>query len=103
MSFKLDYILLALLGAGIPLSQFLPFLFEQGLDFGLMAELVFINRISAFLALDVIISAVVLIICIIHQQSKRTIRYWWIPVIGSHTVGVSYGLPLFLYLNSKSN
>jgi FtsH-binding integral membrane protein len=50
------------------------------------------------LCLDVIVSAVVLI-CFIQTEGKRLgIRLLWLPTLAVLLVGVSLGLPLFLYL-----
>jgi len=58
----------------------------------------FANRISKFFAVDVIVSAVVLIF-FIHSEGKRLrMRLLWLPTLGTVLVGVSLGLPLFLYL-----
>ncbi|WP_275670058.1 DUF2834 domain-containing protein [Paenibacillus amylolyticus] len=56
------------------------------------------NRISEFAWLDVLISAVVLIEFIIYEGKRIGIKHMWIPIIGTLTVGVSFGLPLFLFL-----
>jgi hypothetical protein len=58
----------------------------------------FATRISAFFAMDVIVSAIVLI-CFIQSEGKRfRVRLLWLPSIGTLVVGVSFGLPLFLFL-----
>jgi hypothetical protein len=33
---------------------------------------------------------------ILEERDKT--RYWWLPVLGTLTVGASFGLPLFVYL-----
>ncbi len=58
----------------------------------------FHNRISAFFAVDVIVSAIVLVL-FIHSEGKRLrMQLLWLPTIGTLIVGVSFGLPLFLFL-----
>jgi Terpene cyclase DEP1 len=58
----------------------------------------FANHISAFFGMDVIVSAIVLI-SFIQTEGKR-LQIWrlWLPTISTLLVGVSFGLPLFLYL-----
>jgi Protein of unknown function DUF2834 len=58
----------------------------------------FANRISAFFAMDVVVSAVVLISFIQTEGKRLQMRLLWLPTLGTLLVGVSFGLPLFLYL-----
>lgn len=58
----------------------------------------FANRIAAFFALDVIVSAIVLLSFIQSEGRRLRMRFLWLPMLGTVLVGVSLGLPLFLYL-----
>lgn len=98
MNYKPLYLVLAAFGLIIPYSQFLPFLIENGLDLALFVEFMFINRIASFFVLDVIVSAVVLFIFVFEKKDK--IKHVWLPIVGTWTVGVSFGLPLVLYLRN---
>lgn len=93
---KLVYLLLAIIGAVLPLSQLLPFLREHGLDLRLLVEQLFANRISSFFGLDVIVSAFVLFAFMFAE--RRTVRHVWAPIAATLLVGVSCGLPLYLFL-----
>lgn len=97
------YLLLTLVGTLLPLSQFFGFLSEYGLDFESFFTLLFSNGVSAFFALDVIVSAVVLIIFIFQEAKKRHIPYYWVCYIALFSAGVSAALPLFLYLKERTN
>jgi hypothetical protein len=90
----------ALCAAGIvlPYSQFLPFVREHGLDLRLFFDQLFANRISAFFGLDVLVSAVALIVFVRLEGRRLGIRRLWAPVAATLAVGVSFGLPLFLYM-----
>src|SRR5215471_21526617 len=95
---KTIYLALCFVGALLPYSQFVPWVLEHGLNFGLLFRELFANRISAFFAMDVILSAIVLI-WFIHSEGKRLrVRLLWLPTIGTLLVGVSFGFPLFLFL-----
>jgi hypothetical protein len=95
------YLVLAVLGAVLPYWQFVPWVAAHGLDIpSLLAEL-FSTRIGAFFGLDVMVSAVVLIIFIRHEGSDRKMRFLWLPLIATCLVGVGCGLPLFLYLRER--
>lgn len=95
------YLLLCILGAVLPLSQLLPFLREHGLDARLIIEQLFANRISAFFGLDVIVSSVVLWVFVAVDGRRSGVRHLWAPIAASLMIGVSLGLPLFLYLRER--
>jgi predicted exporter len=82
----------------LPYSQLVPFVREHGLDMRLFFDQLFATRISAFFALDVIVSAVVLWTFVFVEGRRRGVKRLWMPIAASLIVGVSLALPLFLYL-----
>jgi hypothetical protein len=98
---KAAYLALAILGAVLPYWRFVEWLTEHGLNSALFFQELFVNRISTFFAMDVIVSAVVLIRFIRVESSRLAIRRWWLPLAGTLAVGVSFGLPLFLYMRER--
>jgi hypothetical protein len=97
---QLTYFLLSLLGFALPLSQFIPFLLEHGLNLELFINQLFISRISAFFGMDVLVSAVVVIVLIFAEGTKIKMRNLWIPIL-CLVVGVSFSLPIFLLMRQK--
>jgi hypothetical protein len=95
------YLALAIAGTVLPLSQFLPFLRDHGLNASLFVEQLFATRVGAFFGLDVLVSAIVLWVLVYFEGRRLSIPYRWTPVLGSVLVGVSLGLPLFLYLRER--
>jgi Terpene cyclase DEP1 len=93
------YLLFCVLGLVLPYSQLIPWIAEHhALDMSIFFRDLFANRISAFFGLDVIVSAIVLIVFIGGEGKRLGMRLLWVPTIGTLLVGVSFGLPLFLYL-----
>jgi Protein of unknown function DUF2834 len=93
------YLAFALIGVILPYSQFLPWIVEHhALNMPLFIRDLFANRISAFFAMDVIVSAIVLILFIQSEGKRLRMQLLWLPAIGTLMFGVSLGLPLFLYL-----
>jgi Terpene cyclase DEP1 len=92
------YLILCVLGFALPYSQLVPWLLEHGFNLNLLFRELFANRISAFFAMDVIVSAIVLIWFILTEGKHLRIRLIWLPIIGTLIVGVSFGFPLFLFL-----
>jgi hypothetical protein len=95
---KRFYLALCVIGFLLPYSQFVPWVAEHGLNFSLFVHDLFVNRISGFFGLDVLVSAVVLWIFIVVEGSRLGMRRLWLPLAGTCLVGVSFGLPLFLSL-----
>ena len=99
MKLRYLYLVLALIGLILPYSQFIPWIVEHhALNMPVFIRDLFANRISAFFAMDVIVSAIVLILFIQSEGKRLRMRLLWLPTIGTLIVGVSLGLPLFLYL-----
>ena len=95
---KARHLICCVLGLILPYSQFVPWLLEYGLNVALFIHELFVNRISAFFAIDVIVSAIVLIWFIQSEGKRLRVRLLWLPTLGTLVVGVSFGFPLFLFL-----
>jgi hypothetical protein len=92
------YLVLCIAGMLLPYWQFIPWLLHHGLNLTLFARELFANRISAFFGMDVVVSAVALLAFARIESRRLGIRRRWAVVVAVLTVGVSLGLPLFLYL-----
>ena len=95
---KHGYLVLAVFGAALPLWQFIPFLREHGLALDLFFQQLFSTPIGGFFGMDVIVSSVVLWVLVYVEGRRAGVRHLWLPVVASILVGVSLGLPLFLYM-----
>ena len=88
---------------GKPYSQFVPWVVTQhGVPMGLFLRELFANRIGGFFGMDALGSAVVLIFFLRREGKRLGVRHLWLPVAATLTVGVSLGLPLFLYLREDT-
>ena len=101
MNRKNVYLVLCVLGVILPYSQFLPWVLEHGLKMDLFVRELFANRIGGFFGLDVLVSAVVLIGFVRAEGKRLRMHLMWLPIVGVCVVGVSFGLPLFLYLRER--
>lgn len=95
---KYVYLILAILGAIIPLKEFVSFINENGLDFSILLRQAFDNHISAFAWLDVIITVIVIVVMTVDFGKKSEVKHLWIPILASFTVGASFGLPLLMFM-----
>lgn len=92
------YLSLCVLGTVLPYAAFVPFLRQHGLDLDEFAAQLFATPVSSFFGLDVIVSAVVLWTFVGIDGRRESHEALWAPIVASLVVGVSLGLPLFLYL-----
>jgi hypothetical protein len=98
---KTIYLVLCFVGAALPYWQFIPWLMQHGMNLPLFSRELFANRISAFFGMDVLVSALVLIVFMRVESARLKIPRRWLSVLGLLTVGVSLCLPLFLYLRES--
>ena len=99
---KILYLLLAILGAVLPVSQLVPFLTTHGLDLRLFFTLLFSNSVSGFFGMDVIVSSVVLWIFVFSEGRRVGMQRLWVYVVCNLAVGVSLALPLFLLFRERA-
>jgi len=95
---KTIYLALCFVGVLLPYWQFVPWVMQHGLNLSLFVRELFANRIAAFFGMDVVASAVVLIVFMRIESARLTIRRRWLPVLAVLLVGVSLALPMFLYM-----
>ena len=95
------YLILCILGTILPYFQFVPFLLEHGLNLQLFFEHLFVNRISSFFAMDLIVSSLVLWVFVFWEGSRLGMKNLWVYIASNLLVGVSLGLPLFLLMRQR--
>ena len=94
---KSIYLILALLGLVVPYWFLFKFLSTNGFDLALLVQQLFANNISTFFAVDLVISILVFWLYMIAEANKLHMKNWWLYILASLTVGLSFALPLFLY------
>lgn len=95
------YLACCVAGIVLPYWQFLPWLFDHGIApleaFAEIAD----SRMSGFAWLDVLVSAVVFLTFADIESDRLGMKNKWAHWLGTLTVGVSLGLPLFLWLRER--
>jgi putative effector of murein hydrolase len=100
---KTLYLLLCVAGLALPYWQFVPWVAQHGLNLRLFVQQLFANRIGGFFGMDVLVSALVLIIFMSVERARVKLRRGrWLPALALLSVGVSLALPLYLYLRELS-
>jgi Terpene cyclase DEP1 len=95
------YLLLAILGAVLPLRYFFRFLFNEGPNASLFFQQLFQTDVSAIFAMDVMVSAVALWVFVLIEGRRRRMKFLWVYIVGTMLVGVSFALPLFLFFRER--
>ena len=98
---KRVYLFLAIIGLILPYIFLVQFLSQNGLDLRLFYSQLFANPISIFLAVDLILTAIVFWVFSYHEVRKHDMKNWWLYVIATLIVGPSFSLPLFLYFHER--
>jgi hypothetical protein len=105
MKLRHVYLFLFVLGTLLPYSQFVPWVSANGLNVSLFFAELFAGRISSFFALDVFVSALVLIVFAVFETARLKMRNVSIVLmfvfLATFCAGVSSGFPLFLYLRQR--
>ena len=97
---RLTYLLLAILGALLPLSYLAPWIVENGLSVGGLITAWQQNAAATGLFWDLVISAIVLTIWVLADTLPRNNCRPLLAIPATFLIGVSCGLPLFLYLRT---
>jgi hypothetical protein len=82
----------------LPLAALLPFLRTYGFNRGEFMAQLFATPVSSFFGWDVIVSSAVLWAFVFFEGRRLGMSGRWAPIAGNLLVGVSLGLPLFLFM-----
>ncbi|MFT4038005.1 MAG: DUF2834 domain-containing protein [Thermomicrobiales bacterium] len=96
------FAVLTVLGTVVPLATVAPWLAANGLNLQLFVQELFANRVSAFFAWDVVISAISVIVAALAWPGL-TGRKRLAVIAGTLMIGVSCGLPLLLTFWARGN
>ncbi|RLJ40841.1 uncharacterized protein DUF2834 [Litoreibacter meonggei] len=98
---RMIYLALAIWGAIHPMYYFMQWFGEHGFSLALMVEAWHTNAASSGLVWDLTIAAIALTVWIIAEVSVR--RNWvaLVAIPATFCIGVSCGLPLYLFLRTR--
>jgi hypothetical protein len=95
------YLLAAILGFIVPYVFFFQFLVEHGLNLSLFFQQMFATPIAAFFSADVIVSSLAFWAFLYSEGRRFAMRNLWIYVLLNLLVGVSFALPVFLFVREN--
>lgn len=98
---RLTYLALTIFGALVPMYYFVAWFNANGWSLTAMLEAWHVNDATSGLVWDLTIAAAALTVFII---AEATVRRDWLPLVAipaTFCIGVSCGLPLYLFLRSR--
>jgi len=96
------YLGLAIIGTIIPYVAFVPwFLQNDVVNLQFLIEAI-ANPISIFAWLHIIVAAAALLGFIVYDGQKNQVKWRFVAIAGTLSIGVSCGLPLYLYFREKA-
>ena len=97
---RITYLILAVWGAVHPMYYFVQWFRQNGLDLGMMVDAWHANAAASGLVWDLTIAAIALTVWILAETAVR--RNWraLIAIPATFCIGVSCGLPLYLFMRT---
>ncbi len=98
---RLVFLALAVWGAIHPMYWFLTYMQETGTGLSGLIDAWYVNASTTGLTWDLIIAAIALTVWILAETWTRRAWIGLIAIPATYCIGVSCGLPLYLYLRSR--
>jgi len=98
---RISYLVLAVIGAMVPMAYFFGFFQAEGWSLGLIFDAWRANGATKGAAMDLLISGIALTIWI---TAETLVRKNWIALVAipaTFLVGISCGFPLYLFLRTR--
>ncbi len=95
------YLLLCVVGVAVPWIFLFGFLGDDQASVPLFFTSIFANHVSSAVAGDLIISALAFIVFVFIEGRRIGLKNLWIYIPATLFVGLSFGLPLFLYHRAR--
>jgi len=96
------YLLLAIVGTLAPGILGAPYLLEHGYSPTHMMSAIFSSPVSAMVGINVMIGCLTLAV-LMHTEGRELGIKTWLPIAAISVIGISSGLPLYLYLRERAN
>ncbi len=98
---RLLWLALAIWGAVHPMAWFLAYMRETGTGLSGLIDAWYVNASTTGLTWDLTIAAIVLTVWVIAETVKSRAWLNLIAIPATFCIGVSCGLPLYLFLRSR--
>lgn len=95
------YLILSVPGVLIPWAFLIGFLGVPEPTISLFFTSIFANHVSSAVAGDLLVSVVVFFVFLFYEGSRLNMKNLWLFIPATLLIGLSFGLPLFLYFRAK--
>ena len=95
------YLAMTIIGTLAPPIAGATYLFEHGYNPAHLMPAIFSSPVSAMVGINVIIGCITLAI-LMHTEGRELGVKTWLPILAITVVGISSGLPLYLYLRERA-
>lgn len=95
------FLILAIIGAILPMYYFVAWFETHGYDLGAMVEAWNVNDAATGLVWDLTVAAIALTVWVIWETAQRKAWLNLIAIPATYCIGVSCGLPLYLWLRLR--
>jgi len=95
------YLWLCIIGVIVPWASLVLFLGEPQPTPSLFISYIFNNHVSTSVASDLLISAAIFFVFVFIEGGRINMKNLWAYIPATLLVGLSFGLPLFLYFRAK--
>jgi hypothetical protein len=92
------YLVLAVAGAVLPMSQFIPASIDGTFSVAALIADSTDTRLVTGLTLDLAVAALSGVTFILVDSIRKKIKLAWIALVGTVLIGFSFGLPFYLFL-----
>ena len=98
MKRKHVYLVLCILAVALTYSRLIPYLLEGNVNAADFFRPFYADYITQFYMADLFVTAIACIAFMLYEAKRIKMTKVWIPVASVFLVGISLGLPLFLYM-----
>ena len=95
------WLVLALWGTVHPMYYFLSYMWAEGVGLTGLSQAWYVNASTTGLTLDLIIASLSLTVWVIYEALQKRDLLRLVAIPATFCIGVSCGLPLYLYLRGR--
>jgi len=96
------YLLLCIAGAVIPWLFLFGFFGDEMASIPTFFTSIFANQVASAVAADLLISGLVFFVFVFVEGRRLGLKHLWVYIPATLFVGLSFGLPLFLYHRARA-
>ena len=96
------YLILALIGIILPMSQFIPASIDGEFSVGGMVARMTADRTITGVTFDFLVVVITGLVFGIFESVRLRLRWAWISLLGTFLIGASFGLPFLLFLREQA-